>query len=726
MRTFRNLLVICLLSFAPIFAFAGEGMWLPMLLGQLNEAEMQSMGLKLTAKDIYDINNSSLKDAIVKFGRGCTGEIISDEGLLLTNHHCGYGTIQSHSSVENDYLTNGFWAMNRSEEKQNPGLSVTFIVRMEDVTQQVMAGITDGMNEDARKAAMQANIQAVGQSATAGTHYEAEIKPFYQGNEYYLFVLEIFKDVRLVGAPPSAIGKFGGDTDNWVWPRHTGDFSLFRVYSGPDGKPAEYSPNNIPLKPRHSLPVSLKPKKEGDFTMVYGFPARTQQYLPAVAVEQVMELTDPTRVALRTEILEIMDRYMKSNDTIRIQYAAKQSGKSNGWKKWIGEMRGLKRTGAIDKKQAYEAEFVERINNNPIWKKAYSDILPAYTAAYENRAAVHKQELYFIESAYAIEAVRQALGVETLYKAITGDETAMKRIGSVEDEVAKREKRLNGFFKNYDMRVDREIAGAMLQRFSENIDRGQWPESFASAYDKYNGDMDAWAQAAFAKSFLVDQNKFSETLSKLASKPKAKVFEKDPIVPIALDLVNWYRQQVYPSMAVVDDQLDALHRRYMEAQRVVFEENRFYPDANFTLRLAYGKIEGYEPDDGVSYMPYTTAAGILEKAQNEGIDDYVIPSRLQDLLKAKDYGRFAQDGELWTCFVASNHTSGGNSGSPVIDGEGNLIGLNFDRGWDGTMSDINYDRRLCRNISVDARYVLWVIDKYAGAGYLLEEMNLIE
>ncbi|MFK7969965.1 MAG: S46 family peptidase [Bacteroidia bacterium] len=729
MRLLRTLLFASLLLLTSLIAIpanAGGGMWIPMLLEQLNEDEMQTMGLKLTAEDIYSVNNSSLKDAIVKFGRGCTGEIISEDGLLLTNHHCGYGTIQSHSSVDNDYLTDGFWAMNRSEELKNAGLTVTFIVRMEDVTSQVLAGVSDDMSEPARNQITAANIRAIGQEATNGTHYEAEIKPFYQGNEYYMFVLEIFKDVRLVGAPPSEIGNFGGDTDNWIWPRHTGDFSLFRVYSGPDGKPAEYSENNIPLKPRHSLPVSLKSKEEGDFTMVYGFPARTEQYLPSYAVEHELERNFPTRVDLRTEILDIMKDWMRGNDTIRIKYSSKAKGVSNGWKKWIGAIRGLKRTKAVQKKLDYEAEFTERINNNPKWKNAYGTILSDYKTAYEKLIPVHRREVYFFEAIWSVEAIRQARMVEPLLLALEGNEDMKTRIGSFEEEAKKRKGQLNGYFKNYDARVDMGVMGAMLTQFCANIARSEWPASLAEAYDKYDGDLQAFADNAREESFLVNRARFEAALDKAASKEKSKWLRKDPILNIGLDLLGWYRKDVSLDLSVVEAEIDALHREYMQAQREVFDDKRFFPDANFTLRLSYGKMEGYTPDNGVRYLPFTTVDGILEKASNENIEDYVISDKLEKLLKDRTYGRYAQDGKLWTCFVASNHTSGGNSGSPVIDAEGHLIGLNFDRGWDGTMSDINYDRRLCRNISVDIRYVLWVIEHYAGAGYLVDEMRLVE
>jgi hypothetical protein len=726
MRTLRLTLFSILLAFLLAPAYAGGGMWIPMLLEQLNEKEMQTMGLKLTAEDIYSINNSSLKDAVVKFGRGCTGEIISKDGLLLTNHHCGYGTIQSHSSVDNDYLTDGFWAMSRDEELQNPGLSVTFIVRMEDVTRQVLAGVNDELGEGARQQIIAANIAAIGQEATRGTHYDVEIKPFYQGMEYYMFILEIFRDVRLVGAPPSEIGNFGGDTDNWIWPRHTGDFSLFRVYSGPDGRPADYATDNIPLSPRHHFPVSLADKKEGDFTMVYGFPARTEQYLPSSGVEHYLNVEWPTRVSLRTELLDVMHSWMKTNDTTRIKYASKAKGISNGWKKWIGAIRGLERTDAVEKKEKLEAAFTKRLNENSAWKNAYGTILKDYEKTYAKQATYAKRDLYFIEGIYAIEAVRQARNLEPLLRALEGDEMMLSRIGSLEDEAEKRKERMPGFFKNYDYRVDRDIMALMFTRFCDNIARSEWPASLAEAYDKYSGDMKAFAYEAFEESILVDPDRMAAGLDKAVAKNKAKWLAKDPILPLALDLLNWYRNDVLVPMQSVEASLSSLHREYMEAQRVVFEDKRFFPDANFTLRLAYGKMEGYSPDDGVQYKHFTTADGILEKSRMDDVEDYEISDRFIQLLKDRDYGRFAQDGELWTCFVASNHTSGGNSGSPVIDAEGNIIGLNFDRGWDGTMSDINYDIRLCRNISVDIRYVLWVIDKYAGAGYLVDEMDLVE
>lgn len=710
------LLLACLFLLHPA-AHAGEGMWIPTLLKALNEDDMQTMGMRMSAEDIYSVNNSSLKDAIVIFGGGCTGEIISDQGLLLTNHHCGYGQIQRHSSVENNYLEDGFWAKDRSEEFKNPGLSVTFIVRIEDVTKQVLEGITDQTDEADRYYKIQSRIGAITEKAVKGTHYDAIIKPFYYGNEYYMIVTERFTDVRLVGAPPSSIGKFGGDTDNWVWPRHNADFSMFRVYAGPDNQPSDISDDNVPLKPRHSLPVSIRDKQENDFTLVYGFPGSTQEYLPSYAVDLIMNQEDPTRIKLRDLRLSVMDREMKKSEKVSIQYASKQSGISNGYKKWKGEILGLKKTQALEKKHAYEAEFMKRVKGNPEWSNKYGRILEVYKELYDQLAPVQFERLYVTEGGLGIEAVAKANSLSGLVDLMEGDVDEEQ----LENGINRHRRSLDGFFKNYHAPIDQEVMGLILQNYMNDIPEAQWPAIFSKIKTKYKGDTKAYAEAVFKKSFIVDEEKFRA----LMANPSVKKIVKDPIYQLAESVISRYRDEVSEQYQILQAQLNQVHRVYMAAQREVFDEKTFYPDANFTLRVTYGQIEGYSPDDGVDYRHYTTMKGIMDKNLT-GAYDYKIPEKLRELYKEGDYGRYGQEGELWVCFVASNHTSGGNSGSPVIDGDGRLIGLNFDRCWDGTMSDINYDRSLCRNISVDIRYILFLIDKYADAGYLLDEMELVE
>lgn len=694
-------------------------MWIPALLGLLNESEMQSMGMRLSAEDIYSVNKSSLKDAIVKFGGGCTGEIISDQGLLLTNHHCGYGQIQRHSSVENDYLTDGFWAMSRAEELNNPGLTVTFIVRIEDVTARVLDEIGDEISESERAELIKARSNDIISEITESSHYEAEVKPFFYGNEYYVIVTEIFKDVRLVGAPPSAVGKYGADTDNWVFPRHTGDFSMFRIYSGPDGKPAEYSADNIPLKPRHSLPISLKGVKADDFTMVYGFPARTQEYLTSHGVELIQNVEDPIGIEMRDIQLGIIDAEMAKSDKVRIQYASKQAGIANAWKKWLGRVRGLEIDHAIEKKIATEAAFTERVNAKPAWKASYGNLLSEFEALYTEIRPLSYAMTYFGEAGYSVEAYRFAGRLSRFLQDFKSAPDEATRTEVVE----KMRKYGENYFKDYSPVIDEQIMAAMMQAYTGAT---EVPEQYrpmaldAYVQSSFGGDYSAWAKGTFASSVLTDEARYMAAMDDFAYES----FSQDPIFGLMGQMYQIYFS-VEPEHSRVNDQIERLYRTYMKALREVYSEKTFYPDANFTLRVAYGKVEGMQPKDGVIYKHYTTLDGVIAKYV-PGDREFDLPQKLIDLHAAKDYGRYAQDGELWVCFIASNHTSGGNSGSPVINGDGHLIGLNFDRNWEGTMSDVNYDVNQCRNISVDARYVLFIIDKFAGAGYLIDEMELVE
>ncbi|MEM6804208.1 MAG: S46 family peptidase [Bacteroidota bacterium] len=712
LRSVSVFVLIFFISFAP----AKEGMWIPTLLKAL-EGDMQAMGLKLSAEDIYSVNKSSLKDAIVKFGSGCTGEIISRNGLLLTNHHCGYGSIQKLSSLENDYLKYGFWAMNASEELLNPGLSVTFIVRIEDMTEKVLGGLSADMDEGMRSIEIQNRIERLSAEAVEGTHYEAEIKPFYYGNEYYMIVTEKYLDIRLVGAPPSSIGKFGGDTDNWVWPRHTGDFSMWRVYTGPDGKPAEYSEDNIPMKPKHFFPISLKGADKDDFTMVFGFPARTQEYLTSYAVDNIMNIQDPVRIKLRTQRLEVIDREMLKSDKVRIQYASKQSRISNGWKKWKGEIRGLKRDAAIAKKQAYEAEFMKRVNANPEWKEAYGGLLDEFKALYEKQAPLLYAVEYFREAGYTIELVGFANQVGGIVSRMNPSLSEQEK----SEEIDKLRRQGAGFFKDYYAPIDQEIMGKLLRSYYNDLGEKQRPQVLAKIHEEYKGDFDAYAAYVFENSNLSSQEKFDQLLENLDVN---KVLS-DPAYMLMSDIINSFIV-LRPAYLAVNDEISALNRTYMKALREVYTDKTFYPDANFTLRLTYGKAEGMAPSDGVQYKHYTTLEGVMAK-YIPGDSEFDLPAKLIELYEKKDYGQYAHaDGSMRVCFIASNHTSGGNSGSPLLDANGHLLGLNFDRNWEGTMSDINYDINQCRNISVDARYVLFIMDKMAGAGYLLDEMELVK
>jgi hypothetical protein len=699
---------------------ADEGMWLPLLLKSLNEADMQSKGLKLTAEDIYSVNKSSLKDAVVHFGGGCTGEIISDQGLLLTNHHCGYGQIQAHSTVANDLLTNGFWAMNQSEELPNPGLTVTFIVRMEDVTAKVLASVNDGMSDAERDKKISEAITAITKDATAGNKFGAFIRPFYYGNEYYMFVTETFRDIRLVGAPPSSIGKFGGDTDNWMWPRHTGDFSMFRIYANKNNEPADYSKENVPYKPKYVIPVSLKGAEQNDFTLVYGFPGRTTEYLSSFAVDMIMNESDPAKVKIRETRLRILDENMKANDNVRIQYSAKYASLANYWKKWAGEINGLKKLDAINKKKAFEKEFLEKVNADNTAKEKYGNLFSDFEKNYTQFRMLNKQRDYYSEAMLGIEAVNYALTFNETVDAIAGG----KKAGDLSKNIDKLKTDLPAFFKDFDAATDERICAAMLKMISEDLDKSQQADIFNEIAKKYNGDFKKYAKDVYSKTMFTSKEKMTETLNDLDKSYKKIV--KDPVYKLMRSGYLKYFNDVRSKYNDTDARIMTLNRTYMKAMRELVTSKKYYPDANSTLRVAYGKVNGYNPKDGVFYNYYTTLNGLMDK-ENPLVDEFIVTPKLKELYQKKDYGQYAdKNGELRVAFCASNHTTGGNSGSPVFNGEGQLIGTNFDRNWEGTMSDIMYNPDQVRNIVLDVRYTLFVIDKYAGAGYLLNEMKIVK
>ncbi len=702
---------------------ADEGMWIPTLLDKYNISEMQSKGFKLTAEDIYSINKASMKDAVVMFGGGCTGALISDSGLLITNHHCGYGLIHSHSSLDNDYLTDGFWAMTQEEELTNPRLTVTFLVRMEDVTEKVFADIQDEMNEAERQNIIDEEISKIEKQAVEGTHYVAKIIPFYYGNEYYLFVSEIFKDVRLVGAPPSAIGKFGGDTDNWMWPRHTGDFALFRIYAAQDNKPAEYSPDNIPYKPKKYFSISLKGVKKDDFTMVYGYPGRTSEYLTSFAVEMVSQVENPHQIKLRGEKLNIMRLDMESSDEIRIKYASKYAGVSNYWKKWLGENRGLHKLNAIEKKKQLENDFIAWTSSNETRKKTYSNLLPSYEKIYKQITPYTLAMDYIYEAAYAIEIIRFARKFNKLAKNVWYDERDTTTLQNIDKQIENLKKATKGFFKNYNLPTDKKIFAALLQMYYNNLEKQFQPEIFSYIEKKFNGNFNKYTEYLFSKSFLTDESKVNDFLNNYSTSSIKKLIN-DPAFKLFQSIYELEKIIIRPEYFRLNDELNNLNRTYIQGLREMQKEKIFYPDANSTLRIAYGKVDDYFPRDGVHYDYFTTLKGIIEK-DNPEIYDYKVPEKLKELYNNKNYGPYGEDGVMKVCFTASNHTTGGNSGSPVIDAYGHLIGINFDRNWEGTMSDIMYDPEQCRNISLDIRYALFIIDKFAGAKHLIDEMILV-
>ena len=717
MKFSKNLLLFIFL-FVFRMAKADEGMWLPQLLGQLNEKQMKSLGMKISASDLYNINKGSLKDAIVSFGGFCTGELISDKGLLITNHHCGFDAIQNHSTIERNYLKDGFWAMNYGQELPNPGLFVTFIIRIDDVSSQVLNGVNNTTTESARQSLIDKNIEELKKTAKKENYQDLLVRPFFDGNKYYLFVTETYKDVRLVGAPPSSIGNFGKDTDNWMWPRHTGDFSMFRIYAGKDNKPAAYSADNVPYQPKKSLAISLDGLTSGDFTMVFGFPGRTTEYLPASAVEQIINVNDPAKIAIREKALGVIDGFMRNDEGIRIQYAEKYANIENAYKKWQGEVLGMKRTNGLDKKKAYESEFIRRVNANPKWKEKYGSLLSDLNTAYAEFKDLGYARDYYNEVIGRIElfAIAAQLNNLVALKEKNGEK------GYLEGLPAAKEK-LQGIYKEYNAMVDQRLFAALMELYVKN----QLPEMLAPDLVDWlksnGGNVEKLADEVYDKT---EMDNGAKTLLDLENNPQ-QVLEKhknDRVTRLLASINASYAEKVTSKLTPIQNRINSLQRSYMQAQMEVFPEKRFYPDANSTMRVTYGQVKGYQARDAVDYTYYTYLDGVLEKYK-PGDYEFDLPPKLIDLYHKKDYGQYAAGGKLPVCFIATNHTTGGNSGSPALDAYGNLVGLNFDRVWEGTMSDLNYDPSICRNIMVDIRYVLFIIDKYAGATNLIRELKLV-
>jgi hypothetical protein len=711
----RTIIILLAIGLSILKSYADEGMWIPSLLGEQKLDEMRKKGLKLSAEDIYSLNQASLKDAIVLFGRGCTGAIVSDEGLLLTNHHCGFGSIQKHSAIEHDYLTDGFWAMSREEELPNPGLTVSLLVRMEDVTDKVLANVKAGMTEKERLESIDEAAKLLVTEATKDTHYQADVRPLFNGNQYFLYVTEVFKDVRLVGAPPSAIGNFGGDTDNWMWPRHTGDFSVFRIYADTNNLPSDYAKSNVPYKPGKALSVSMKGVDKGDFTMVYGYPASTRQYLPSYMVEMIAEDSNPEKIAIRRMKLDIMGSAMNADPKVRIQYASKYAGVANAWKKWLGESKGLRRFDAVDKKLAFEAEFQTWAD---LKGKSYSAILPSYRRLTEELGPFQSWIDQFSEGPWSLDIIRYAGGYRNL--------VTMEK--PTDDDLKKETDRLNsgiaGFFKDYDQPTDMKLFIAMIEHFRASVETGGLPDIYRLIDDKFGGDVEAFADWVYEESVFVSEARITEFMNSYTAK-KAKKLAADPVYQVMSSFYDRYLASYAKPYQKLMGTQDSLQRIYMQAILEMETDRLLFADANFTLRVSYGVVNDYFPQDGVYYAYQTTLDGIMEK-NDPDIYDYRVPERLKELYLSKDYGRYGNNGTMNVCFTSANHTTGGNSGSPVLNANGELIGLNFDRNWEGTMSDIMYDPDMCRNIVVDIRYCLFIMDKYAGAGHLVNEMQIAE
>ncbi len=620
--------------------------------------------------------------------------------------------IQSHSSLEHNYLRDGFWAKTKKDELANPGITASILVRMEDVTSRINAVLKPEMSIEERTQKIKEVSSELEKEAVKGTNLMANIKPYFNGNQYFMSVFKIYKDVRLVGAPPSAIGKFGGDTDNWMWPRHTGDFSVLRIYAGPDNEPAAYSPDNKPYQPASFFKISVKGVQEGDFTMVFGYPGTTNEYLTSFAIEQIQNIENPHKIAIRTAKLNIINAAMESDELLRIKYASKAAGIANAWKKWQGEIKGLKRFNTVAKKQREEATFQKWASN----RQVYNNLLDNYQKLYEKRKDL------VLAAAYLNEAGKRGAEIVGWSASVRN---RMKNKNFAENPALykqKLKKEAEEYYKDYDLNTDKKILVEMLKLYHRNLPEKWIPKEVLKSAG--NKGPEAYVENLFEKSLLVDTAALFDFIDK-SNAESYKKLEKDPFWKLYTSMDELYVRKIKPELDKIQSEIVRLNQVWLAGLMEMDSDKVFYADANSTLRVAYGKVQGYSPYDGAYYKHYTTLKGIMEK-DNPEIYDYNVPQRLREIYQKRDFGTYAQDGEVPVCFIATNHTTGGNSGSPVLNSEGHLIGLNFDRAWDGVMSDMQYDSEICRNISVDIRYVLFIIDKLAGAGHLIDEMIIVE
>ncbi|RIJ43232.1 S46 family peptidase [Pontibacter oryzae] len=692
-------------------------MWLPMLIKRLNYTDMQKQGLKLTAEEIYSVNNSSLKDAIVQFGGFCTGEFISPEGLLLTNHHCGYGQIQSHSTTEHDYLTDGFWAISKDQELPNEGLFVDILHHMDDVTSKVLEGIDNNTPEEQRAQLIGQRVQALAKEASENGKYVTYVRDFFNGNEFYLFVYNRYSDVRLVGAPPSSIGKFGGDTDNWMWPRHTGDFSMFRVYMAPDGSPATYSKDNVPFKPAHHLPINIGDKEPGDFSMVFGFPGRTKRFMTSHGLKLEVNQLNKSRIKLRESKLGLWKQDMDKDAATRIKYASKYASTSNYYKYSIGQNEGIKRMRTIEGKIVDEDKFQAWANAEAQRKATYGNVLSDISDAYATIEKYNLGTVYLNEAILGTESLLMAYRLAPLYSTLkAGNKEATQK--AVQDV----QSRADAFFKDYYMPADKKVFAALMKYYSEDIAKDQQPEAFKAMVKKYNGNFEKLADFVYSNSVVVNEQKMNSFLKN----PTLKALENDPAFQIVNSIIDNYRNNIAPKVAESNAKLDKANRLYVAGLRLMNPDKVYYPDANSTIRLSYGSVKDYSPQDGVMYSYYTTLDGVMAK-EDPNNEEFVVPAKLKQLYNAKDFGRYANSkGELVTDFITNNDITGGNSGSPVINGKGELIGLAFDGNWEAMTGDLVFDPEYKRCINMDSRYLLFLIDKFAGATNLINEMTIVD
>lgn len=705
--------LLSIMVFAKPIPKPDEGMWLPMFFKQLNHSKMQEMGLKLTAEQLYSVNNSSLKDAIVQFGNGCTGEIVSEKGLLFTNHHCGYDAIAGQSTLEHDYLKNGFWAYDMSQEIPIPDMTVSFLISMVDVSKEVIGEDSEIFNKSRTKDDIAKNIKVLQEQYSEQGRYKVVVKPFFEGLEYYLFVYEVFTDIRLVGAPPSSIGKFGGDTDNWMWPRHTGDFSIFRVYANSENQPSKYSKDNQPYKPKHFLPISIKGVEKDDFAMIWGFPGSTERYMTSGEVYNTINISDPAVIKAGEYMLPTMKKMMDNNDKVRIMYASDYASKMNLWKNKKGELRGLKRLDIYGKKKSIEDRLQDWLDSDPSRGETYGDIVSDLEKS-NKKIGNSRREKYswygnlgLMSSTRTLMALRLGFTINSISKDHPNYNTITERIKS----------QLHDHYEKYDDATEKELFRALVIMLTE-VENS---EMKAYLSKKYKGDVDKFVDRVYKKSYVANKDNFD----KFIMKPDSKKMNKDEMFMVAKFAYNLIGGDDKEAQKAGEELQDARYR-FVAALREMDKSLVQYPDANFTMRMTYGQILDYFPADGIHYNYITTLEGVMEKEDNTS-SEFTVPKKLKELYLAKDYGQYAdKNGKIITCFLSNNDITGGNSGSPILNSEGHLIGLAFDGNWEAMSGDIAFEPELQRTINVDARYVLFIIDKFAGAKNIIDELTIIK
>ena len=715
---------LIILVFALVIGFqpalkADEGMWVPMFLKQLNIKDMKKAGFKLSAEDIYSVNKSSLKDAIIIFGGGCTGEIVSPEGLIFTNHHCGYGSIQKVSTIEHDYLTDGFWSKSKEEEIPIEGLTVKFMVRMDDVTARMLDGVSDTMTEGQRYEVIAANEDSLIEEVTKDNHYRAIVESYFAGNEFYLIVYEVFTDIRLVGTPPEAIGKYGADTDNWMWPRHTGDFSIFRVYMAADGTPSEFSTDNIPYKSKHFLPVSIKDRKPDDFAFIMGFPGGTDRYLTSYGIDLAINESNPAIVKIRDAKLNVMREYMAADPSVRLQYSSKFARTANYWKYFQGQTKALKQLKVADDKRLIEDSFQAWADADENRKEKYGEVISMFEEAYTDKKDYNLSNWYFREAFYTgSEVIRYAASFKKLGSLLAADSVDQEKVDA---KIESLRAGVDGHFKDYYMPLDQKMFAETMALYFWDIPADQQPEVLSKNAQKYQGDFTKWSMDVFRETNFAS----AASVNTLLDNPSADAIFNDPAIILWNGFFAKY-MEMKPMAMPVEDELGKANRLFVDGLRKQNPNKKYYPDANFTMRLTYGSIGGYSPADAQEFKFYTTTDGILQK-EDPTNPEFVVPAKLKELILAKDFGPYAnKKGEMPVGFLSNNDITGGNSGSPIMDAHGNLIGLAFDGNWEAMSGDIAFNPELQRTINVDVRYVLFIIDKLGGAQNIIDELTIVK